>query len=194
MQHTKDTTPRWSIPRKLWGTRQCLAFDEAPEEVKAKFCELYPTSYNHEIAAWFGISIGGIRLIAKRLDLRKDLSCIARRRYKQEGCPLVNTACLMRANPELYSSRRKRISEGVRKAWRRAKIQAEYDLPRTVRLRVSPLTKKQRSYKKRMLLRHDYFSDPGHPFWVCYDSQTTRSPRMEAKVIDMGLKIVEGED
>lgn len=56
------------------------------------------------------------------------------------------------------------------------------------------LTKKQQYYKNHMATVHRYFSDPDHPYWVCFDSQTTRSKRMEKNAVAMGLEIVEGED
>lgn len=63
-----------------------------------------------------------------------------------------------------------------------------------VRLHVTPLTKKQQLYKNHMATVHRYFPDPDHPYWVCFDSQTTRSKRMEKNAVAMGLEIVEGEE
>lgn len=186
--------PRYPIPRKAWGTRHKIDFDNASEEVKAKFRELYPVSFNTEMAEWFGISACMVKYIARRLGLRKDRTHIARRNnepYKDRIATVLRR--IRETEPERYADLQRRRTESVRKAWRKARIQAEYGLPRTVHLHVTPLTKRQKSYKNHMQTIHRYFSDPDHPYWVCFDSQTTRSPRMEAKAESMGFKIVEGE-
>ena len=189
-----DKTPRYPIPRKPWGLYSKIAFDDASEEVKAKFRELYPVSFNTEMAEWFGIKASAVKRIAGRLGLRKDRTHIGRRNmepYKHDLCDRLKR--IRETDPERYADIQRRKTESVRRAWHRARIQAEYGLPRTVRLHVTPLTKKQQGYKNHMQTIHRYFSDPDHPYWVCFDSQTTRSPRMEAKAEAMGLKIVEGE-
>lgn len=45
-----------------------------------------------------------------------------------------------------------------------------------------------------MIKMHNYFADPDHVTWVCYDSQTERSPRMEATAMRHGLRLVEGDE
>lgn len=195
MQHTKDTAtaPRWPIPTaRIRGNCRRLAFDQASEEVQAKFRELYPVTPNREMAEWFGIGIVTVGKLGHRLGLGKNLSAINRSEEKRKIGTVIRH--IRETDPDRFADMQRRKAQTMRKLWRKARIQAEYGLPRTVSLRVSPLNDKQRVYKAQMTYRLRYFSDPNHPFWVCYDSQTTRSPRMEAKAIDMGLKIVEGED
>lgn len=128
---------KWPIPTVPWGqARHKIAFDDASEEVKAKFRELYPVSYNKEMAGWFGISECMVKYIGQRLGLRKDRRKIAQR------------------NIEPY---------------------------------------KHRLYDRLKRIR-ETAPDPDHPYWVCFDGQTTRSPRMEKNAMAMGLEIVEGED
>lgn len=187
---------KWPIPTVPWGqTRHKIAFDDASEEVKAKFRELYPVSYNKEMAGWFGISECMVKYIGQRLGLRKDRRKIAQRNIEPYKHRLYDRLKRIRETaPDQYADIQRRREESVRKAWHRARIQAEYGLPRTVRLHVTPLTKKQQLYKNHMATVHRYFPDPDHPYWVCFDGQTTRSPRMEKNAMAMGLEIVEGED
>lgn len=186
--------PRWPIPTKPWGTRHKIDFDHASEETKAKFRELYPTSFNKEMAEWFGIKAETVRYVAKGLGLSKDRRRIAQRRAEPCKYRLAQAMKhIQEKSPERYADLNRRRGETIHKMWHRAKIQGEYGLPRTVRYSPSPLTKKQRQHKNHMLTLHRYFSDPDHPYWVCFDSLTTRSPRMEATAENIGLKIVEGE-
>lgn len=187
---------KWPIPTVPWGqTRHKIAFDDASEEVKAKFRELYPVSYNKEMAGWFGISECMVKYIGQRLGLRKDRRKIAQRNIEPYKHRLYDRLKRIReTDPDQYADIQRRKKESVRKAWHRARIQAEYGLPRTVRLHVTPLTKKQQFYKNHMATVHRYFPDPDHPYWVCFDGQTTRSPRMEKNAMAIGLEIVEGED
>lgn len=70
---------KWPIPTVPWGqTRHKIAFDDASEEVKAKFRELYPVSFNKEMAGWFGISECMVKYIGQRLGLRKNRTVIQR--------------------------------------------------------------------------------------------------------------------
>lgn len=188
---------KWPIPTVPWGqARHKIAFDDASEEVKAKFRELYPVSYNKEIAGWFGISECMVKYIGQRLGLRKDRRKIAQRNIEPyyKDCLWMTLRRIRETDPERYADIQRRKTESVRRAWHRARIQAEYGLPRTNRLRVTPLTKKQQLYKNHMATVHRYFPDPDHPYWVCFDGQTTRSPRMEKNAMAIGLEIVEGED
>lgn len=45
-----------------------------------------------------------------------------------------------------------------------------------------------------MIKLRNYFADADHVTWVCYDSQTRRSPRMEATAMRHGLRLVEGDE
>lgn len=47
--------------------------------------------------------------------------------------------------------------------------------------------------KHVMIKRNNYFSDPEHPSWVCYDKETKRSERSEATAVRHGLRIVQAD-
>lgn len=131
-------TPKWPIPRKPWGTRVKYAFEEASEETQAKFRELYPVSFNKEMAGWFGISECMVKYIGQRLGLRKDRSHISRRNVEpHKGRLCLALKRIRETDLDRYADLSRRRTESVRKAWHRARIQAEYGLPRTVRLHVA---------------------------------------------------------
>lgn len=194
--NNRDDTVRWRIPMSPWGAHGRVRFDMATEETRAKFRELYPVSFNKELVAWFGIGEAAIKALAKRLGLKKDLTTLRRRKMLSSPHRMEVGKVMRRMreeDPERFARIQRRKSENMRHQWRRARLQAEYGLPRTVRLLVTPLNKVQGSYKTQMIYSHGYFSDRAHPYWVCYDSQTARSSRMEAHAISLGLKVVEGE-
>lgn len=79
---------------------------------------------------------------------------------------------------------------------RRDRLRLEYGLPRLTKLRltVNTLSHAARAQKSEMIRKKNYFSDPDHTEWVCYDSETDRSPQMEATAHRHGLYVVAGEE
>ena len=65
--------------------------------------------------------------------------------------------------------------------------------PRTRLVKPNTLSRKASVQKHSMKEKNNYFSVREHPDWICYDNETRRSPRREARAILYGLKVVEGE-
>lgn len=99
-------------------------------------------------------------------------------------------------NPRRYKRILKKRGEARKEQVRKERLRMLYGLDRKKHLRLpeNPLGSAASSQKHAMIRKNNYFACPGHPSWVCYDSDTRRSPRREATAIRHGLKIVEGED
>lgn len=123
-------------------------------------------------------------------------SCIDayRRKCKEEGYHPFGS--LKKSNPRRYKKLCRQRSEKRKELFLRERLRLEYGLPLQTKLRiqVQPLKHIAYSQKSRMIATHNYFADPDHTRYVCYDSQTDRSPRMEATANRRGLIIVEGEE
>lgn len=192
----KPTTPaKWQIPTKLWNSGISPLFDQASDEVKAKFRELYPVSFNSEMSEWFGVHWQSIQKIGRSLGLRKDRSAIARRRNAKYHISTCNGFLKIReTDPERFFEIRRKISASAKKSWDRARREQLYAMRPTTCLRPSPLSEAMRARKYYMVHKYSYFADPDHPYWLCYDSQTRRSVKAEANAKARGFEIVEGEN
>ena len=62
-----------------------------------------------------------------------------------------------------------------------------------IRIPITKMTRKAVAQKHCMIKHCNYFADYDHPSWVCYDSETIRSPRREATAVKHGLRVVAGE-
>ena len=190
----KTIAAKWQVPLKPHSRRCAIAYDQVPDNIKAKFRELYPISYNRELVAWFGILPSSVRTFAAVLGLRKDRSAICRRRNAEGNAYRHGyLARLRETDPERYDDVRRRITETMRKKWKRARREKLYAMRPTTRLHVAPLTEAAYRYKYRACYEHGYFADPDHPYWLCYDSQTRRSAKVEENAKQRGFEIVEGE-
>lgn len=117
-----------------------------------------------------------------------------RRRLFESGfCPLK---ALKKKNPRRYKAFLLRSSEAHKKVWRKERLREEYGLERKTKLNLSqrPMKSAAASFKNMMTHRLNYFSVPGHPWWIAYDSETNRSERSEATARKHGFEIIEGED
>lgn len=63
-----------------------------------------------------------------------------------------------------------------------------------VNVKLYKLPSNASSLKHAMIKRNNYFADPEHSSWVCYDSHTRRSQRREATAIKHGLRIVAADE
>lgn len=63
-----------------------------------------------------------------------------------------------------------------------------------MKLREQPISRRAYQQKYLMIKEHNYFADPDDILCVCYDSQTTRSLRMEDTARRHGLMVVEGDE
>jgi hypothetical protein len=117
-----------------------------------------------------------------------------RRRLFESGfCPLKS---LKKKNPRRYKAFLLRSSEAHKEVWRKERLREEYGLERKTKLNLSqrPMKSAAASFKNMMTHRLNYFSVPGHPWWIAYDSETNRSERSEATARKHGFEIIEGED
>lgn len=88
----------------------------------------------------------------------------------------------------------RRQSETKKAMIREDRVRIKYGLPQKTRYRLSDDAEKRALKHKRIMIRDcNYFADPAHPNWICYDSETKRSARREATAIRRGFLIVEGE-
>lgn len=116
-----------------------------------------------------------------------------RQRFRTGWNPLK---ALKEKNPRKF----KKYIEKRRNSWqetrRKEKARIIYGLPQKTKfhIAINPLSHTASSQKHAMIKQNNYFSDPDHPSWVCYDSQTVRSPRREATAKKHGLRIMEGEE
>lgn len=118
----------------------------------------------------------------------------AARKKRAEGFhPLLH---IKANNPRKYQRLMKRQSIRIKELWRKEELRELYGLERKTKLHITlnRISHKASGQKHLMIKRHNYFADPSHPSFVCYDSLTTRSPRMEATAIRHGLRVVAGED
>lgn len=99
-------------------------------------------------------------------------------------------------NPQKY----KRWNERRAQAWREKRekevLRVKYGLKQKTNFRIvlSPMSQSACSQKHSMIVMNNYFSDPQHPDWVCYDNETRRSARREATAVKKGLRVVEGKN
>lgn len=98
-------------------------------------------------------------------------------------------------HPTKYRNLVKRRAEGRKELIRKEHLREKYGLRRQTKLRLTlqPLSHKASSQKYAMIVSCNYFAVPEHPSWVCYDSETRRSPKRESTAIKHGLRIIEGE-
>jgi hypothetical protein len=99
-------------------------------------------------------------------------------------------------HPAKYRDMLRRRGEERKELVRKERLREKYGMERKTKLyiRQYPLIRKAYYQKHAMIKKCNYFSDPEHTTWVCYDSETRRSPRREATAIRHGLQVVRGED
>lgn len=113
------------------------------------------------------------------------------RRKRAEG--FVPMLRLKETSPRKYKRVISKKAEARRELIRKERLRDLYGLERRTRLKVSRTLTRAASVQKCMMMkRRNYYADPGHHDWVCYDDETSRSPRMEATAIRHGLKVMDG--
>lgn len=193
-------------------------------ELEAKFRRLYPIHSNRRIIAWFGISFSTTQKFKKMLGLKKNMKAIkkeqardikkicekngyydsirgrrppeaaieATKRMWAEGFHPMRA--LKEKNPRRYRKVCEKRGQARRELFRMEWLRMVYGLERKTKLRLKKMSHAAASQKNSMITHNNYFADEEHPLWVCYDSETRRSPKREATAIRHGLKIVEGKD
>ncbi len=118
----------------------------------------------------------------------------ATRKLRAEGFHPLKA--LKEQNPRKYKAAMRRRSETRKETVEKERVRILYGLEQKTALRVSlsPLSHTASSQKHAMIRDNNYFADPDHTAWVCYDSQTRRSARRENTAIRHGLRIVAGEE
>lgn len=99
-------------------------------------------------------------------------------------------------HPRKYKRMIQKRTEKRNELIRRDRLRIEYGLPRLTKLHLSanPLSRLAHVQKSAMIKKKNYFAVPDHTDWICYDSKTDRSPRMEATAHKHGLYVVAGEE
>lgn len=217
--NNKRQRARWQIPMGISPKGRKAYILEG--EIKDKFIELYPKTSDRDMAGLFGCSSATIRHLRLELGLadrdRKTIKNIASTRRKAtlrlrgyvshpseafltrvrnmstENCPINR---IRRTDPERYKTIRQKMTESFRALVKAEKRRILYGLPRKTKLNVklTQMSSKATSQKHYMIKDRNYFADPEHASWVCYDSQTRRSAQREATAIKNGLKVVKADE
>ena len=118
----------------------------------------------------------------------------AARRKRAEG--FVPILQIKKDNPRRYKMLMRKKSEARKELMRMEGARIRFGLPQKTKLRITiaPVPPHALKQKSSMILRNNYFSVKEHTSWVCYDSETRRSPQMEATAIRHGLRIVRGDE
>lgn len=189
--------------------------------MKDKFLELCPTHTNQDMALLFGCSATTIfRLRARSGITQRDGQAIRRKASMKRKETLAQSGYVRRPSEAFLKSRKffsaennplKRIKEtdperyaAIRRrmtATRKENRLAErrrmlYGLPRKTKMNIVLQPVSQAAYKQKydMIKCCNYFAEPDHTTWVCYDNQTRRSTRREATAIKHGLRIVQADE
>lgn len=120
----------------------------------------------------------------------------------QEGCRRLRESgfhpmkVLKEKHPRRYKNVLRRRAEDRKELIRKERLREEYGLKRKTKLNLSqrPITCSAASFKYMLIHKRNYFSVPGHTWWIAYDSETNRSERSEATARRHGFEIIEGED
>ncbi len=118
----------------------------------------------------------------------------ATKRLRAEGFNPMRT--FKEKHPKKFRDMMKKRAEDRKELVRKEHLRMAYGLKRQSNLNLSPepLSHRASAQKHVMIKQNNYFADPKHPSWLCYDSETKRSARREATAIKDGLRIVAGED
>lgn len=215
--------PKWQVPTRPHPTAGCPQY-YLEGEVKERFIALYPRHTIRRIMQWFGISSSTAHRLARSLNLARDQKAIAREHGRDvkrinerngfydslrgkrpseaaiEGTKRLRAAGfnprlqMKQKNPRKYKKMVQTAAARRMEAFNRDKRRVALGLEQLTNLNVGALGRRASHQKSAMKRAHNYFTDPDHPTWICYDSKTTRSPRMEDTARRCGLLVVKGED
>ncbi len=218
---TKSDKPaKYPVPMRLQNGKMGYCLEG---ELKEKFCKLYRIHSNRRIIEWFGMGFSTVHRFAKKFGLEKDMAAVRREQARdtkriceQNGWyasirgKAPTQACidaskrkratgwnpikqLKEESPRRYKAYLKKKSKERSDMWRKEYAREFYGMKRTNNLRLKNLSRK--AVNQKYIMKHDcnYFTDPDHITWICYDSETTRSAIREATAIRYGLEVVEGE-
>jgi hypothetical protein len=220
---TKPTTkPKYIVPMRKHARTGVMEY-YLEGEVLEKFIKLFPIHSNRRIMQWFGLSHATVQRFKRKLGLKKDMAKIRKEqaadikkicekngyydsiRGKRPSEACMEAARAMRAagfqpirqlkasDPRKYKRLMKKKSEQRKELHRKEALREKYGLERHTKLRLQTMTHKMSSQKHSMIAENNYFADPEHVNWICYDSETKRSAVREATAERIGLVVVEGE-
>ena len=98
--------------------------------------------------------------------------------------------------PRRYRMVLRKRSEKRKELSHKERLRLKYGLERKTRLHIplNNIPHRAAAHKYLMIRQCNYFADPlGDPYVVCYDSQTRRSARREARAAKHGLKVVKAD-
>lgn len=123
-----------------------------------------------------------------------EASMEATRKLRREG--FVPILRLKEKDPRKYRRMIKQRSINMKRLIADERRRVLFGLPQKTKRRVTltPMTSRMSIQKNIMIKTHNYFADKEHPTWVCYDSETNRSQRMESTAIRHGLKIIQADE
>ncbi len=220
--HRPEGTPKYPVQTVM--TRHNTKKYVLDAEQEAIFRRLYPRTFNDKMCDLFGITVSTLHRIAHDLGLKKDMKAIrhkqamqikktcekngyydsirgrrpseacieATRRKRAEGFHPMKQ--MREQHPRKYRALMAKRSRERKELYRKEELRQRYGLTRQTKLRLRVTTHRMSAQKHLMIKKHNYFADPDDPTVVCYDSQTDRSPQMEATAKRHGLKVVEGDE
>lgn len=165
---------------------------------RRKFKEMYPTTYNEDIARLFGVSKWTVKNLGRRMKLIKDNKAIKRllgERLVQWDRENGVFERMKKYKPQKIYSFSDR-TELVKKE----RLRRELGLPALSNLHLPLITysQRQRHYrmklKKRGYILGDYREDSGERYTVYYDSITERNLTIEAGAMRAHLRIAQFTD
>lgn len=197
---TVKAAPRYQVswePCGFCGSAKRIILEG---EAREAFVSLYPTHYNRELSEWFGVSCTTVCALGRRMKLKKDRKYQARLRFEEMkrrlGIDNLPLSAFHREHPEEF--RRICIENGRRRSQladsERRRLALGFEQRTRMHIVVKRLSGRARAQKSEMVRFRNYFAVEEHPSWVCYDSETRRSPRREATAVKNGLRIVAADE
>ena len=213
---------KWQVPQRPCTKAGGKLEYYLEGELKEKFCKLFPKNSNRRMMQWFGISFSTCQRFKREFGLEKDMTAIrkqlakdvkkicekngyydslrghapseaaieaTRRRWAEGFHPLKQ---LKETNPRKYNRTMQKWSDKRKELFHKERLRVKYGLEQKTRLHVDPISHRASAQKHLMIKQCNYFADPDHVDWVCYDKETKRSERREATAIRHGLRVVEG--
>lgn len=79
---TKPTAPaKWQVPMRPYPQNGAMEY-YLDDELKERFCQLFPKNSNRRMMQWFGISFSTLQRFKRELGLEKDMRSIRKQQAK----------------------------------------------------------------------------------------------------------------
>ncbi len=218
-----DQATKYPLPL-VWNKQKHVREYVLEGENLRMFLKLFPIHSNRRLMNWFGLSYRTVQRFARQHGIEKNMDAIRREhsrdvkktceangyydsiRGRRPSEASIEATKRLRAsgfnpwlavkenNPRRYRKLREKQSADRKELFRKEALREKYGMKRKTKLRLSALTQTARSHKHSMIVKNNYFADPDHVDYICYDSETRRSARREDTARRHGLTVVEGED